>query len=221
MAKNTEVRKRYDTFVKAFCAANPNLIRATQLEKAQDLWRDVKNDTQKQNAMIAEFKSKTAKNRGKFVQYWTNLSINPPPPPKVAKVKEELKEPVPSTSKEIGAKEITPSKTGKPRHAQEKLQNEIHTLKSQLELKTKMRSSGLGDVKEKDILELKSQIMTKEAKLRYLKQNALAHQGQREKKKIVMKELMETNEEAAAVLKKARLYIRLAVLASLNVCIKS
>ena len=46
----------------------------------------------------------------------------------------------------------------------------------------------------------------KKTKLRYLKQNAKAHKGQREKKKKIMTELMETNKEAAAVLKKVMLF---------------
>ena len=89
----------------------------------------------------------------------------------------------------------------KPKPAQEKLRNEIFVLNTEYHsLKTKF-SSGVSTVTSKELDDTRRSILKAEAKLRNLKKNSESHKQKRIKTKHIMQELIETNEEAAKLLK--------------------
>ena len=63
--------QRYTAFVKAHREANPEIKnKEVQIRAAQALWKDVKNDPEKQQQMIFEFRTKTANRERKLMSYW-------------------------------------------------------------------------------------------------------------------------------------------------------
>ena len=74
-------------------------------------------------------------------------------------------------------------------------------MKIDYEYKKKKLGCELSFVTPEEVTKLKTAITKAEMKLRNLKKNATSHQAKRLKTKDVMQELIETNEEAAKVLK--------------------
>ena len=63
--------QRYTAFVKAHREANPEITnKEIQTRAAQALWKDVKNDPEKQQQMIFEFRTKTANRERKLMGFW-------------------------------------------------------------------------------------------------------------------------------------------------------
>ena len=63
--------QRYTAFVKAHREANPEIKnKEIQIRAAQALWKDVKNDPEKQQQMIFEFRTKTANHQRKLMGFW-------------------------------------------------------------------------------------------------------------------------------------------------------
>ena len=89
--------QRYTAFVKAHREANPDIKnKEIQIRAAQALWKDVKNDPEKQQQMIFEFRTKTANRERKLMSYWNKALKTVPakvPPSNSAKT-------TPSTSAE-------------------------------------------------------------------------------------------------------------------------
>ena len=87
--------------------------------------------------------------------------------------------------------------------AQDKITQEIFKLKADLEWKQKVFSSPLSDdtVTSKDIHDIQRTIAKKEGKLRNLKKNSKTSLEKRARKKETIQQLIESNEEAASVLK--------------------
>ena len=54
---------KYKAFLDAYSKANPELTRPTQIENAQELWKNVKNDPEKHSQMMLEFRTKSRCNR--------------------------------------------------------------------------------------------------------------------------------------------------------------
>ena len=63
--------QRYTAFVKAHREANPDIKnKEIQTRAAQELWKDVKNDPEKHQQMIFEFRTKTANRERKLMGFW-------------------------------------------------------------------------------------------------------------------------------------------------------
>ena len=71
---------KYKVFLDAYSKANPRLKRATQIENAQL----VKDDQEKKNQMMSEFRANEASNNSKLLGSWgrdaTPTAGNPPNP---------------------------------------------------------------------------------------------------------------------------------------------
>ena len=74
-------------------------------------------------------------------------------------------------------------------------------MKIDYEYKRNKLGCELSNVTSKEVTELKTAITKAESRLRNLQKNATSHQAKRLKTKDAMQELIETNEEAAKVLK--------------------
>ena len=62
---------KYAAFVKAHREANPEIQNEEiQTRAAQALWKDVKDDPEKHQQMIFEFRTKTANRERKLMSYW-------------------------------------------------------------------------------------------------------------------------------------------------------
>ena len=89
----------------------------------------------------------------------------------------------------------------RPKPAQEKLKNELFLLNTDYHAKRTKFSSAVSTVTSKELDDTKRTIMKKEAQLRNLKKNSESHKAKRIKTKHIMQELIETNEDAAKLLK--------------------
>ena len=77
---------KYKAFVEAHAKAYPFMLKPNQVEAAQELWKNVKNDPEKQTQMLLDFRSKAANSKSKLLGYWgkaatANPSSAPPPKP--------------------------------------------------------------------------------------------------------------------------------------------
>ena len=62
---------KYAAFVKAHREANPDIKnKEVQTRAAQALWKEVKDDPEKHQQMIFEFRTKTANRERKLMSYW-------------------------------------------------------------------------------------------------------------------------------------------------------
>ena len=89
---------KYKAFLDAYSKANPELTGPTQIENAQELWKNVKNDPEKQSQMMLEFRTKAANTTSKLLSYWGKVATaNPEPAPKVKPVNlVEVSKPIPA-----------------------------------------------------------------------------------------------------------------------------
>lgn len=69
---------KYKAFVEAHAKANPSLKKETQLETAQKLWNEVKNDQEKYSQMMIEFRSKAANLKSKLLNFWGRAAASNP-----------------------------------------------------------------------------------------------------------------------------------------------
>ena len=72
-----EGQQPYDSFVKAFRDANPDLNKQTQFLEAQKTWNNLKTEPEKLSQKMSEYKAKAAefKSKGLFKRMqhcWTN-----------------------------------------------------------------------------------------------------------------------------------------------------
>ena len=70
--------KKYLNFVELFKKANSTLDKKKQYEKAQELWKSVKNDSVLYETKLLELKAKAAKSSSKLMSFW-QTTLSPPP----------------------------------------------------------------------------------------------------------------------------------------------
>ena len=74
--EKSEKELMYEHFLKAYAEAYPDLLRQTQFKNAQKLWNEVKNDREKHDEMILDFKKKAKEKEGKSLGKWANWFKN-------------------------------------------------------------------------------------------------------------------------------------------------
>ena len=72
MGSKTEKELMYQRFLKAYAEAYPDYLRQTQFKNAQKLWNEVKNDPEKHDEMIRDFKKKAKEKEGRQLGKWAN-----------------------------------------------------------------------------------------------------------------------------------------------------
>ena len=65
---------RYKAFVEASAKAYSTLDRQAQILIAQKLWKKIKDDPEKHNKMMVEFRAKTASSKGKLLSFWGRVA---------------------------------------------------------------------------------------------------------------------------------------------------
>ena len=70
--EKSEKELMYERFLKAYAEAYPDYLRQTQFKNAQKLWNEVKNDHEKHDEMILDFKKKAKEKEGKSLGKWAN-----------------------------------------------------------------------------------------------------------------------------------------------------
>ena len=65
--------KRYNDLVSAYKKAYPDLKTALQVQKAQILWNDVKNDSKKYEDTLVDLQKKIQGKQSKQLLFWSNL----------------------------------------------------------------------------------------------------------------------------------------------------
>ena len=70
--EKSEKELMYERFLKAYAEAYPDYLRQTQFKNAQKLWNEVKNDSEKHDEMILDFKKKAKEKEGKQLGKWAN-----------------------------------------------------------------------------------------------------------------------------------------------------
>ena len=96
--------KRYNDFVHAYKKACPDLKKTVQLEKAQKLWNDVKNDLTKFEETLADLQKKTYCRESNQLSFWSNTKPKTTKEP--SKQPETLVETPPSSPKS-GSQSLT------------------------------------------------------------------------------------------------------------------
>ena len=66
--------ERYERFLKAYADANPLLSKPIQQKNAKKLWCEVKEDAEKYDSMLNDFKIKQAQGKGNMMSKWANWS---------------------------------------------------------------------------------------------------------------------------------------------------
>ena len=66
-----------ELMLKVYAEAYPDYLRQTQFKNAQKLWNEVKNDREKHDAMVLEFKKKAKEKEGKQLGKWANWFKKP------------------------------------------------------------------------------------------------------------------------------------------------
>ena len=74
--------KRYNDLVSAYKKAYPDLKTALQLQKAQILWNDIKNDSKKYEVMLVDVQKKIQCRQSKQLSFWSNFQSKPVEHPK-------------------------------------------------------------------------------------------------------------------------------------------
>ena len=70
--EKSEKELMYERFLKAYAEAYPDIQRQSQFKNAQKLWGEVKNDPEKHDEMIRDFKKKAKEKEGKQLGKWAN-----------------------------------------------------------------------------------------------------------------------------------------------------
>ena len=65
--------KRYNDLVSAYKKAYPDLKTALQVQKAQILWDDVKNDSKKYEDTLVDLQKNIQRKQSKQLLFWSNL----------------------------------------------------------------------------------------------------------------------------------------------------
>ena len=65
---------RYERFLKAYADAYPLLSKPIQQKNAKKLWCEVKEDSEKYDSMLNDFKIKQAQGKGNMMSKWANWS---------------------------------------------------------------------------------------------------------------------------------------------------
>ena len=97
--------KRYNDLISAYKKAYPDLKIALQVQKAQILRNDVKNDSKKYEDTLVDLQKKIQCRQSKQLSFWSNLQSKPVEHPKVStakssscqKEKQSVPEPVEGT----------------------------------------------------------------------------------------------------------------------------
>ena len=79
--------KRYNDLVSAYKKAYPDLKTALQLQKAQILWNDIKNDSKKYEDMLVDVQKKIQCRQSKQLSFWSNFQSKPVEHPKAPAAK--------------------------------------------------------------------------------------------------------------------------------------
>ena len=66
-------RKRYNDLVSAYKKTCPDLKNALQVQKAQILWNDVKNDSKKYEDTLVDLQKKIQRRQSKQLSFQSNL----------------------------------------------------------------------------------------------------------------------------------------------------
>ena len=75
--KSTKIRLMYEQFLKAHAEAHPLVQRQNQLKSAQKLWNSVKDDQEKYDETMRDFKIKASQQKSKSYESWANLFKKP------------------------------------------------------------------------------------------------------------------------------------------------
>ena len=67
----------YEQFLKAHAEAHPLVQRQNQLKSAQKLWNSVKDDQEKYDETMRDFKIKASQQKSKSYESWANLFKKP------------------------------------------------------------------------------------------------------------------------------------------------
>ena len=73
----TKIRLMYERFLKAHAEAHPLVQRQNQLKSAQKLWNLVKDDQEKYDQTMRDFKLKASQQKSKSYESWANLFKKP------------------------------------------------------------------------------------------------------------------------------------------------
>ena len=73
----TKIRSMYELFLKAHAEAHPLVQRQNQLKSAQKLWNSVKDDQEKYDETMRDFKIKASQQKSKSYESWANLFKKP------------------------------------------------------------------------------------------------------------------------------------------------
>ena len=79
--------KRYNDLVSAYKKAYHDLKNALQVQKAQILWNDVKNDSKKYEDTLVDLQKKIQRRQSKQLSFWSNLQSKPVEHPKAPAAK--------------------------------------------------------------------------------------------------------------------------------------
>ena len=79
--------KRYNDLVSAYKKTYPDLKTALQVQKAQILWNDVKNDSKKYEDTLVDLQKKIQRRQSKQLSFWSNLQSKPVEYPKAPAAK--------------------------------------------------------------------------------------------------------------------------------------
>ena len=82
--------ERYERFLKAYAEANPLLSKPIQQKNAKKLWCEIKDDSEKYDEMMRNFKLKETQSKAKSLEKWANFWSKPAANP--------VEAPKPSTS---------------------------------------------------------------------------------------------------------------------------
>ena len=69
--------KSYTDFAHAYKKTHPDLQKSVQVDKAQKLWNDVKNDSKKYEETLLDLQKKMQRRESKQLSFWSNLKSQP------------------------------------------------------------------------------------------------------------------------------------------------
>ena len=118
--RKTDIQLKLEHFIRSYAAAYPSLSKPEQQRRAKKIWCEVKEDPEKYNQMLTDFKIKEKQSRGTLLQKWSNWSKpvhGAPPllPQNTAPVQNEnaeIVQSVPSTSQPSVINSETSNQTG-------------------------------------------------------------------------------------------------------------
>ena len=95
---------KYERFLKAYADAYPLLSKPIQQKNAKKLWCEVKEDPEKYDSILNDFKIKQAQGKGNMMSKWANWSkvvnhqLDSVPQPSTSTSEPSTSTPQPSTS---------------------------------------------------------------------------------------------------------------------------